>query len=175
MVTCGVGAALALAASATPVFGADNGTVNAQVRAAAAPTACITVPAATVDFGTRPFNPAGASNVAQAAAITVKGCATGNGMVLLARGTNATGPIASWALTADPMCPAGAATAVDQYNLGLLFGSNTNLTTTDSVVYPQLGPTEEFTASPTITMPCVGSSGAGELMSMSYVFTATLP
>jgi hypothetical protein len=161
-------ALLAFGASAVPVFGSDNGSVTAHVAVQAAPAACITVLGTTVDFGTRPFNPAGSSTSAQASPIIVTGCATG-GMNLLARGTNATSATASWTLTADSMCPA--TPVVDQYNLRLF---NTNLTTSDSMVLPMMGPNEQVSLPPAITMPCVGSSGAGQTMSMSYVFTATI-
>ena len=168
-VLAGSVALLAFGASAVPVFGAGNGSVNAQVTAAAAAAPCITVPSATVDFGTQPFNAAGNTNAAQAASIMVTSCGTA-GQNLLARGTDATGTGASWTLTTAAMCPA--TPVLDQYNLGLSPGGS--LATTDSVVRLMMGPGEPVTFSPTITMPCAGSSGAGQTMSMSYVFTAIL-
>ena len=179
VVVCGVLAVLAFGASAVPVFGADSGSVNAQVTVQQAPAACITVPTTTVDFGTRPFNPPGNSNTSSAAPITVTGCATGgNGQRLLARGTNAIGADASWELTTAPVCVADGAQVfrTNRFNLWLSGGPSgtVQLAATDSVVRPQMGPVEEFSASPTITMPCEGSSGAGQTMSMSYIFTATL-
>jgi hypothetical protein len=174
-VVCGVLGVLAFGASAVPVFGADGGPVNAQVTVQAGPTACITVPATTVDFGTRQFSAPGNSSSAQAAPITVTGCANSS-MTLFARGTNATGPSGSWTLTNEAMCPA--APVIDAYNLrldvpqpGEVFFP-IELTTIDSVVSP-MGPDEAVSLHPAITMPCVGSSGAGQTMSMQYVFTAT--
>ena len=175
LVVCGALAGLAFGASAVPVFSADGGAVNAQVTATAGPAACITLPAATVDFGTLPFNAAGASTVSLAAPIKVTGCANG-GMVLLARGTDATSANAAWTLTGTTMCPSTPVS--NQYNLGLSANggaSTDNLTTTDAVVWAQMGPSEEVSKTPTIAMPCVGSIGAGQTMTMSYVFTATLP
>jgi hypothetical protein len=172
-VVCGVLGVLAFGASAVPVFGADGGPVNAQVTVQAAPTACITVPASTVDFGTRQFSAPGASNTSQSAApIAVTGCANSN-MTLFARGTNATGPSGSWTLTEEPMCLT--TPVIDAYNLLLERPSEgviRTLTTTDSFVSP-MGPGEAVSLQAAITMPCVGSSGAGQTMSMQYVFTAT--
>jgi hypothetical protein len=170
---CGALAVLAFGASAVPVFGADNGTVNAQVSVAAAPAACITVPATTVDFGTQAFNGAGQTTQDSGSAITVSSCSTGV-QSLLARGTSAVGPQATWTLTTTPVCAATPVT--NEYNLGrILAGGFSALGLTNSTLTSSLAVGGSFTITPVLRMPCVGSGGAGTTMSMSYVFTATIP
>lgn len=173
IVVSGALAVLAFGASPVPVFGADNGTVNAQVSVAAAAAACITVPSTPVDFGTQSFNAAGQTTQDAGSAITINSCSTGT-QSLLARGTNAAGTQATWTLTTTPVCAASAVT--NQYNLGFVItGGFAALGLTDSTLTSSLVTGGSSTHTPALRMPCVGSAGGGTTMSMSYVFTATIP
>jgi hypothetical protein len=173
-VGCGIAAVLAFGASAVPVFGADNGTVNAQVTVTAAPAACITLSKTEIDFSTLSFNAAGSQQFWQALGgpLTVTSCATST-QTLLARGTDAAGTGASWTLTTTAVC--AATPVLDEYNLGLTTesASQVYLSKTDaSLVSMTAGAATDYW--PAIRMPCVGSSGAGQAMSMQYVFTAMI-
>ena len=165
-------AALALGASAMPVLAADNGTVNARVVAGGA--ACLTV-SSDVDFGTAQFQPVGSGSVvAGAPSIIVTSCATAN-QAILARGTDATGTQATWNLTTTTICSAILAQP-NQYNLGLRLQGSTDtfLSTTNASISSSLGAGASLTRTPVMRMPCTGSNGTGQTMTMSYVFTATL-
>jgi hypothetical protein len=168
-------AALAVGAPALPVFAADNGTVSAQVIAGG--TACLTVPSS-VDFGTAAFLAAGTQTVTTGSPnIAVSSCSTATETVL-ARGTDATAPGVVWTLTTTAPCPLAAPTT-NQYNLGLRPIGGTG--TTDVFLSGTNGSLGTVAANTTLTripimrMPCTGSAGAGQTMSMSYVFTATVP
>jgi hypothetical protein len=166
------GAALALGASAVPVLAADNGTVNAQVVAGGA--ACLTVSSA-VDFGTAQFQALGSSAVTVGTpGVAVTSCATGS-ETILARGTDATAPGTIWTLTLAAQCSPQA--PANLYNLGLRAGGN------DPDVYLSTANTSlgslvaagTLSRTPIMRMPCTGSAGTGQTMTMSYVFTATAP
>lgn len=171
VVASGVLAAFAFGASAVPVFSADNGTVNAQVSVTAPAAACLTVPSETIDFGTWSFTPAGHTTFVTASPITLGNCSTG-AQTLLGRGTDANGSSATWALTTSEMCPA--TPDLNKYNLGIEnFGALLPVGTTDGIISGfAIGTPLSIT--PAIRLPCVGSSGAGQTMSMQYVFTAML-
>ena len=165
-------ATLALGGSAVPVFAADNGTVNAQVTATE--VACILVlPASTVDFGSAGFNAQGVQNVTvAAAAIRVTSC-SGASQTLFGKGTDATAGAATWNLVTTPQCSTTGG-PLNQYNLGLRsVTSDTYLATTDTSL-GSLASSGSYDRTAILRMPCTGSSGTGQSMTMSYVFTATV-
>ena len=166
-------AALAIGASSVPVFAADNGTVNAQVIANGA--ACLTV-SSNVDFGTAPFLAAGTTTVTVGAPnIAVTSCSTATETVL-ARGTDASATGVAWTLITAAPCPIAAPTT-NQYNLGLRVGGNTPdafLSGTNASL-GTVAANATLSRTPIMRMPCTGSAGSGQTMSMSYVFIATVP
>ena len=174
--TAWTGCAVALAAfgtTAMPVFGADNATVTANVVAGV--TACITVTPSgagqNVSFGTQPYNAPGSSAVSIGSPnIQVTNCGTGSA-TLLARGTDATNPVATWSLTNGTVC-SSLSPQLDQYKLGFGGPVPTYLTTTNSTV-ASLGIGGQPFFQPVLVMPCTGSQGNGQTMTMSYIFTAT--
>jgi hypothetical protein len=172
-VICALAGLAAFGVSAVPVFGADSGTVNAQVNAGV--TACITTTTdaanSNVDFGTLPFNATGASVVSNGSpSITVTNCGSTT-QSLLARGTDATGPSATWTLTSGSVCDTSG--TVDQYKLGIsTVATPTWLTSTNLGIGSQ-ATASSTTYTPRLVMPCTGSQGNGQTMTMSYVFTAT--
>jgi len=170
----------ATALSALPAFSADNGTVNASVVAGAAP--CITISSppngSPVNFGTLPFStgntPARTSGTPD---ITATNCGTSS-ETFLAKGTNATGSgptPATWSLESLPL--ANCSATLNTYNLMLLGPNNTD-TFLDDLANASLGSVlanSGLTRTPRIVMPCSGSNGSSQTMTMSFVFTATIP
>ena len=165
-------AALAIGASSVPVFAADNGTVNAQVIANGA--ACLTV-SSNVDFGTAQFLALGTTTVTVGSPnIGVTSC-SGVSETVLARGTDATAAGVTWTLVTAGQCsPQG---LLNAYNLGLRVGANTPdlfLSSANSSL-GTVAANGTLSRTPIMRMPCTGSTGSGQTMSMSYVFTATVP
>ena len=172
-VLCALVGLVAFGVSAVPVFGADSGTVNAQVSAGV--TACITTTTdaanSNVDFGTLSFNATGASVVSNGSpSITVANCGSTT-QSLFARGTDATGTSATWTLTNGTVCDTSG--TPNQYRLGInplagpLWLTTTNLNVASQMV------SGSNTYVPNLVMPCTGSQGNGQTMTMSYIFTAT--
>jgi hypothetical protein len=171
-------AALVIGASSMPVFAADNVTVTAQVIANGA--ACLTVSAngSNVDFGTAPFLAGvGTTTVTVGAPnVTVTSCSTGSETVL-ARGTDATAAGVVWTLITTAPCGSIPPPTTNQYNLGLRAGGNTPDTflSTTNTSLGTVAANGTLGRTPIMRMPCTGSSGSGQTMTMSYVFTATVP
>jgi uncharacterized protein len=148
----------------------DTGSVSAAVTVASS-AACLQLSANAVDFGTLAL---GAENQPAAPDVTVTNC-SGSAGTLLASGTDATGPGASWALDdTSQTCTGTPPLATDRYHL--------------LVAPPSLPAVALSTASKTVqTLPagastvhtmristaCPGSSGAGRTMSMQINYTAT--
>jgi hypothetical protein len=168
-------------------FSADNGTVPASVLAGISPCITITSPSpavGSVNFGNLPFSPQGSVNFSEGSGtpdITVASCAS-SGQTLLARGSHAVGttdPNTVWTLAASivPIGQTCGPTApLNVYRLGLgTAGLNEYLTTNNAAIGSLAGSASTFTRTPLITMPCAGSSGNGDSMTMAFTFTATLP
>jgi hypothetical protein len=166
-----------LVMSALPTLGANNGTVNATVTAGAA---CITLSQTTpVNFGTLEFSTAAGNSASGQLAGTITNCATASESIL-ARGTNATNPTTTWNLVdatglATPVNPCALASPnTNEYFQDTFTGalSTVFLTTTDKALASLAAG-----ASPLLTvgvvMPCTGSSGAGQTLNFSYIYTAT--
>lgn len=155
------------AGSAVPAFSADSGTVNAQVSVA---TPCITVSPTTIQFGTHAFS-AGSESTTGAAAIGYASCAP-IAEKIFAKATDATGADATWSLTSAWIC-----NAVNTYNVRIW------QTTSPSALVQLTKANQELEslgvgATGTfgyfgLAMPCTGSSGAGQTMSLQVIFTAT--
>ena len=164
---------LVLGAAAVPVVAADNGTVGARVIAGG--IACVTV-GNDVDFGTAQFQALGTTTVTVGTpAVTVTSC-SGGSQTILAKGTDATGTGAgaTWTLATAAQC--GPQGTPNLYNLGLrLAGGGDTYLALANTSLGTLGANGTLTRTPLLRMPCTGSSGGGQTMSMSYVLTATIP
>jgi hypothetical protein len=149
--------------------GDGTGTVDAVITMADS-TVCIELSTSSVDFGTEQFGQVG---VVATPEIVVMNCSD-VWLRLYARGSNATGAGASWALLKNDATCADTL-GLDNYHLGLhenqavvdwrLGTTNTELEDIDA------GSPGSFSA--TIDTACPGSSGAGQQMSMQITFTAT--
>ena len=164
----------AFGASALPGFGANDGTVTAQVNVSSLEGLCITIAPSGggqgVSFGTLPFNAFGNENVSDGSPdIQVTSCASG-AQTLLARGTDATGAGALWFIFDD-----ATSENPNRYKLGLgntPAGTTFLFLTNKTVGSVAVGATTTFT--PKLVMPIDGSSGNGQTMTMTYLFTATV-
>jgi hypothetical protein len=160
------------AASAVPVFSADTGTVTATVTAAAP---CLTISgASSVDFGTGAFSDAQSQPTQLTKPVgtaTLNNC-SGAGEQIFARATNATGdavPPAVWSLTtAAHPCSGGA----DKFAASTRDAAGDVALDLINSPFVSLDPNEARGVGFSILMPCAGSSGAGQTMSFSYVYTA---
>jgi hypothetical protein len=107
--------------------------------------------------------------------IEVTNCSA-SATTLLARGTDATAPGASWALVKSSATCADTL-GVDAYHLALLEGVQGSTaawqlgTTNTELLDVPAGLAAPFW--PTIDAACPGSSGAGQQMSMQIIFLAT--
>jgi spore coat protein U-like protein len=166
LIIAGLLMACAIAANATPAFGDSEGTVSAQVSVAAP---CIQVAPTQLDFGTLGFS-SKPTSVAASRALTATNC--GASASLLGHGTNAT----STAGTTWVLEPSGAnvCSSPNRYVQRIDTGpTSIPLSTADVTLRPLAGG-EAASLNAIVVMPCVGSSGAGEVMTFSYVFTALL-
>jgi hypothetical protein len=165
----GLGAHGAAAASPT---GTVSATVSAQAAGGASP--CVQVAPSSVSYGTGQFSTPGSPVVKNASSdIAVTNCGTA-AEDFLARGSNATSPMASWQLIdTGGVCDTG---SIDKYklSLGLTFTPTFFLSTTNQTI-EQAQPAGAVRQIPSqLTMPCTGSSGAGQTLSLELVFTAVV-
>lgn len=160
------------AGGAGPILAADNGTVDAQVTVA---TPCLTVTTPAIDFGTLPFTPEAYSSAGVGQqSVAYESCA-GIDETIFARGTDATGPSATWQLSADGIpC---LTPDPNLYRLSLTGPSqpaiSLALRTTDQELETVAAGAAGATDQAHIQMPCAGADGAGETMTMQIVLTAT--
>lgn len=153
----------------TPDLG--SGTVDAQVTIPSS-AACIELSTTAVDFGTLPLGSADARGNPD---INVTNC-SGVTATFFARGTDATGNGAAWALV-DNDATCADTLGVDNYHLSLQEGVSGStalwrLGTTNKVV--QDVPAGVYAPYwPQIDTACPGSSGGGLTMSMQILFLAT--
>lgn len=155
-----------------PASGSSGpGTVDAVVTMADS-AVCLELSTAAIDFGTRQFGEVGA---AAAPLIGVTNCSA-VGESILVRGTDATGPGgAAWSLVTFGACQTGVL-GTDKFRLRLASQAVPDLFVdfgTENVTLQALvaGATANHEAQ--IDTPCPGSTGAGAVMSMQVVFTAT--
>jgi hypothetical protein len=171
-------AASAIAAAVLPLgpvaLAADNATIDATVTPA---TPCITIDQTSIDFGTPPFSTTSGESVATAAPpVTVTNCGA-NDEQLLASGTGAD--------SGDPNSPAHwnlvpqsvdcASTAPDTFAIDVPLGTNgvVFLSTNPAAIQAVAGNGGTASIDHEIHMPCSGSSGVGQVMSMQILYTVT--
>ena len=168
LIGAGLLAACAIAASASPAFGDDVGTVSAQVTAAAP---CIQVTPAQLDFGSLSFSQSSASAVAGTRSVTLTSCGGGSQNVF-ARGTNATSSTGTtWVLepNVSDLC-----STMDRYMQRVSGDAGSVPLSTQNAPVASLAASQAVARDAFVVMPCVGSNGAGQTMTFSYVFTAIL-
>ncbi|TAJ99309.1 MAG: hypothetical protein EPO36_12355 [Chloroflexota bacterium] len=153
-----------------PVPSRDSGTVEATVTMAAS-AVCLELSTAAIDFGTRLFGEVGAP---ASPLIGVTNC-SGIGEVILARGTDATGPGgAAWSLATSGACQVGTL-GTDAFRLRLESQAVPDVfvdlgTQNATLQALAAGATADHEAR--MDTPCPGSTGAGAVMSLQIVFTA---
>jgi hypothetical protein len=160
--------ACAIAASAAPAFGDPDGTVSASVSVAAP---CIEVTPAQLDFGTLGLSPNATSNVGASRPLTVTNCGTASENVF-ARGTNATST-AGTTWTLEPNLPDLCST-LNRFGQRVGTGGISVPLTTQNTAVASVAGGQASPLNALLVMPCVGSGGAGEVMTFSYLFTAVL-
>jgi type 1 fimbria pilin len=158
--------ACVLAVGAAPAFGDDEGTVSAQVTVAAP---CIQITPTQVDFGSLGFSSSSANPVSASRPLSATNCgATADLLVHGSNAVSATG--ATWALQPDgQVCP-----TPNNYVQRVGSGAVSIPLDTQDRNLRQLAGGETADVNALVLMPCVGSSGSGEAMTFSYVFTAVL-
>ena len=160
-------AACAIGVSASPAFGDSEGTVTARVTVAAP---CVQVIPESLDFGALGFSSAALEVNSPLLDLDARNCGTAR-QSLLARGTDAAGSGgATWALVGLNLCD----TPNRFSQIVLRNAQQFDLTTLDQPIGTPTGADEVAALLAGMKMPCAGSSGAGEVMSFSYVFTAVL-
>lgn len=154
----------AIAVGAQPAFGDDVGTVSAQVSVAAP---CLQVTPGQLDFGTLGFSQSNANLTAGTRPVTATNC--GSAAHLLGHGSNATSNGTTWTLdpTGDTICP-----DLNRYGQRIDTGPVSIPLTTQDRTLRDLAAAEAASLNAIVVMPCAGSSGAGQTMTFSYVFTA---
>jgi hypothetical protein len=163
----GIVLAGAAAAASVPAFGDSTGAVAARVQVA---SPCLIVTPSSVDFGTITF-PFQANGIGPEQPFAINIC--GITQTILARGTDATSSPAgvSWQLG-----PAGGSCQRNVYGENVRvqapIAGGAILTTTDQVVLQEARSNVAGTLQ--VLAPCAGSDGAGQVMTFSYVFTATM-
>lgn len=160
--------ACAIAASAAPAFGDSEGTVSAQVTVAAP---CIQVSPGQLDFGTLGFSQSATSPQAATRPLDLSNCG-GSSQNIFARGTNATSTGGTnWTL--EPNQPDLCST-LDRFGQRIITTVASYPLSLQDTSVASLSGGQTSSVDAALVMPCVGSSGAGEVMTFSYVFTATL-
>ena len=146
-------------------FGGDTGQVGATVSVIE--PACITINTSTVQYGSAAFSSTQA-NVDKTGSVTITSC-TGSAQKILAKGANAAqsaGGAAAWTLGAVA-CP-----TLDTFSH---FVNDVQMTTTSAdITTSTITNAAQVNPSTKLRMPCVGSSGAGALMTTTLTFTAIL-
>ena len=161
----------------TGTAGADNGSVTTTIEAQEAPGPCILLDTSNIDYGVQAFSTSLTPRSATGQ-VTVTNCGV-EAEDIFARGADATGASATWTLTTPPgpsrnTCDLGSG-GVNEYGHAVNASGNPailDLTTTNQTYQSGLGATAGVATDTTLSMPCSGSDGAGELMSTSITFTA---
>lgn len=148
--------------------GVDRGTVGADVTVPSS-AACLELSTTSISFGTQLL---GSEDQPATPDVNVTNC-SGNSAELLASGSDATGPGASWTLVGGTETCADTL-GLDRYRLSLEgsgFVDQIGLTTTPRSLFA-LDPGETAFHVARIWMPCPGSGGGGLTMNMSITFLA---
>ena len=168
-------AGLLAAAAAAPAMAADSETVDVTVTVAAP---CITVGPESIDYGVHEFSGPDEFAADGEALIDYQNCG-GLAEIVYARASDAIGPAAEWNLGSYiPNCVDG---SVNEFALKLVAGpggtrddlyfylSNVDALTDQSLAAGAFGQFSRLW----FFMPCTGSDGANEQLSMQVTFTAT--
>lgn len=161
--------------SAGPAFSqSPNGTVTATIQVQAA--ACITVnpisfayPAAGLSTPTAPTQVTPAANTTKPVATNCSSAAQN----FLARGGTASGSCASWSLISSIDCSTG---NINEYRHDVRpsGGMFTPLSTVDQAWETSVAASSTRTLDTRLTMPCPGSNGVGQTMSLPIILTAVV-
>ena len=164
-----IGATFGVLLGTAPSFGADNGTVDAQVTVEQA-AACIELSTGSISFGTLAL---GAENAPGTPSITVTNCGDANATIL-ASGTDASGTGAAWSLV-DSAATCADTLGTDNYHLGLAEtdGASIASLSTENKEVGTLAGAGSVDHVARISTACPGSSGAGQAMSMQISYIAT--
>lgn len=154
------------ATSAGPILAADNGTVDAQVTVA---TPCVTINTPTIDFGTLPFSSETLGGSGQKV-INYANCGDAAERIWAA-GTNATGTSATWQLS--NAIGSTCSVPVNNYRLLITDGAIAAVLSTAAQELELLDAEANNFVTTTLDMPCLGSDGAGQVMSFQILITAT--
>jgi hypothetical protein len=162
--------------SALPAFSDDTGTVNATVTAGAA---CITLSQTTVNFGSLNFSTSAGNNAAGQLAGSITNCGQSTESIL-ARGTDATNTTTTWSLVdatglPTPVNPCDLSSPnTNKYFLFTFPGAlSTVFLTTTNKAFNTMAAGANSALTVGVVMPCTGSSGAGQTLNFSYIYTAT--
>lgn len=169
-----MGVALAVA-SVTPAAAAGSGTVPGSVTVEQS-VACLLVEGS-YDFGSQPLAAANGAPDPHSSSTTagITSCGTDTQDVLV-HGSNAIGdavPAATWQLSAGAV---SGSCGVDTFGIGVTMADVANSPTVPVSLldssFGSFSPGLQFNTGANIYMPCSGSSGAGETMTFSVVYTA---
>jgi hypothetical protein len=158
--------------SALPAAGAVGGTVHTTVIPA---STCITVSPSAFDLGVVNFS--SLLIITRTIPTQVVSCSSAS-QKILARGTDATGPGATWTLTSpQPGTSLECPSFVDHFTLRTPDNSvnpdwDNHFGKTDRHV-ATVGPLNTLNLPTVLTMPCSGSDGGGVQMGFDITFTAT--
>jgi hypothetical protein len=171
-------ASTAFALTAVPAFTAtpaDSGSVTGTVTALGA-GACLQLTSSAVVFGTLPFSTRTQPSMAQGNPTpSVQNCGNVNETISIA-GSDATGPNTSWHLTVtNPCVKADGSAQINAYGVTYDAASAGH-----AAITPNATPISTFAPGATtpvglqLFMPCVGSSGDGQVVSFSINLTAAV-
>ncbi|MGH2583850.1 MAG: hypothetical protein ACRDJE_02945 [Dehalococcoidia bacterium] len=164
---------LSLLASSLMAFGQGaEVTVSATLRIA---SSCLSVSPTTVDFGTleltQPAAVRSAATPSATATVTVRNCSS-QPETILVRGRAVTAPGVAWshAPAAADVCA-----GLNLFAQGVRDGAagEKRLTVNDQIL-KSLSPGAAEPVTLTLVPPCSGSTGAGQAITVAYIFTATL-
>lgn len=164
-------ASIAAILASTFVTGQESGVVNATVTPQGV---CLILSTDTVDYGTQPFSTDIAPSIAIAGGPQIENCGTKE-IDIAASGTDASNGVDLWELVPTdfgtlPTCP-----AINEFGHGVLSSDGdvdlVNSPSSFIAGFPALALTPTDMS---LVMPCSGSSGAGEPMSFSVSFMASI-
>ena len=161
---------------AVPAGAEPSGTVDATVEVEGP---CITVSAATTDFGTLGFSSVDTNTVASSDSIGVSNCSS-QFQDIYAAATDASGDASgSRALNQWDESVLACSWGVDSYGAGLRHAGapldHWLSSTADSYIWSIPSGIAILWLDPLLLMPCSGSNGVAEVMTFSYTITGVLP
>lgn len=175
----GLGALLAWVGAVDPAAAEDTGSVTGTVTVEGGSGACLTIDTESVSFGALPLSTA--TTVAEgfsSPTYLLENCSSSE-VTLFARSTDAVAAGTTWSLE-PPVDPATGdftggnpcSLGTDIYHAGVFDESLGIYTDTTDAPWRSLAADGVLAVDSFIAMACEGSSGAGQTLSMSYVYTA---